>query len=152
MRDTADCRKGFVFGIYFYTYGDKYYSSFCTRTVTGGTNPLFQFWYRDWYKNWNNNDTISIKVNSDDDTFSTICCTFHISRSYNSTDRSIVFQTEYLESVSCRYDGDNFLLVPCSCPIYLSLSLPEIVWMGSYHDPFKFSSSSFSDVSLFLDE
>ena len=34
---TADCDERVFFGIYFYIYGDNYFFSFCTRTVTCGT-------------------------------------------------------------------------------------------------------------------
>jgi hypothetical protein len=35
---TSDFGKRVFFGIYFYMYCDYYYFSFCTRTVTNGTN------------------------------------------------------------------------------------------------------------------
>jgi hypothetical protein len=55
-----------------YTYCDNYYSNFCTRTVTCGTNPLFQFLYCLGTINEIIIVTINVIVNSEVDTFCAI--------------------------------------------------------------------------------
>jgi len=70
---TSNCRKRVLFGIYFCIYCDIYCSSFCTRTVQklkGGFVPHVS----SWYKNGTINGTINVEVNSEEDTFSAICC------------------------------------------------------------------------------
>ncbi len=57
-----------------FTFIDNYYFSFCTRD---GTKTEKVGWYPTWpwwYKNLMSQQTINVKVNSEDDTFSTISC------------------------------------------------------------------------------
>jgi hypothetical protein len=44
--NTANCRKRVIFGIYFSTYCDNYYSSFCSRVTRVVQIHFFRFWTR----------------------------------------------------------------------------------------------------------